>query len=114
MSTDPTQPTTYRDLNFQKGCIANTQVEFDYVYVGSRNPPAGLTKDFLDNAQSLHLLYAGRTRVNGTTGANANNLDAVILLFLDKKALQNFLDRPIAPSMNGISLVLGTSREPRL
>jgi hypothetical protein len=109
----------YRDLQFQRAHISDTQKEFKRVHLGSRAPSdselKALVTEFAKVAKNLDVLYVGMTGVaEARPNASAQHNNAIILLFTSKASLQNFLNQPIAPTMKGISLVLDVTAPPRL
>jgi hypothetical protein len=109
----------YRDLQFQKAQVSNSQKEFERVHLGSRAPSSRelktLAGEFAKNARNLNLLYAGITGVKGAPAdPSAEDNNAILLLFTSKASLRNFLDQPITGPMQGISLVLDVTPAPRL
>jgi hypothetical protein len=111
------QTKKYRDLQFQRAHVSNTRKEFERVHLGSRAPSSselkGLAKEFARHAQDLNLLYVGVTGVEGAPSEPEHDNNAILLLFTNKASLQNFLNRPVASAMQGISLVLDVTRPPR-
>jgi len=109
----------YRDLQFQKAQVSNSQKEFERVHLGSRAPSSRelktLAGEFAKNARNLNLLYAGITGVKGApVDPSAQDNNAILLLFTSKASLRNFLNQPITAPMQGVSLVLDVTPTPRL
>lgn len=117
--SDSSQTFKYRDLTFQKARVADTNKDFERVYLGSRTPSNSELKDlateFAKRAADLRLLYVGVTGLDGMPAdESAAGNNAIVLLFTAKASLQRFLNEPIPPSMKGISLVLDVTPPPRL
>ena len=109
----------YRDLQFRKAHILNSKKEFERVHIGTRVPSKTelktLTTEFAKKAMDLNLLYVGVTSVDGAPETpHPDNENAIVLLFTSNGSLQEFLEQPISPSMQGVSLVLDTTTAPRL
>jgi hypothetical protein len=115
--SDSSQIEKYRDLQFQKAHVSNTHKEFARVHLGSRAPSSSelkaLANEFARHAQDLNLLYVGVTGVDGAPSEREHHDNAILLLFTNKTSLQEFLNQPVASTMQGISLVLDVTRPPR-
>jgi hypothetical protein len=100
-------PRKYADLELRKGRSGRGYKEYEYV--GTRAPSwdelEKLTDLFMANARDLHLNGGAITNVKGApTAPDARNYNALSLNFPDKQSLDDFLERPLPPAVQGISL----------
>ena len=110
MSEDVPAAKHYGDLALRQ-CRSGPGGYLEYDYVGTKAPEwaelENLCDTFMASADAAELWGGGIAHVNGApTAPEARNCNGLSLTFHDDASFRRFLDRPIPPDLEGVSLKL--------